>query len=90
MNLEEFTCEHTCRKLCAALNEALRTETRLLQFYEKLMTECNYPDVHRFVRDLVEERRKSVLLIVQKLNEMYARSEIMDGVLDSFEHSRDK
>jgi hypothetical protein len=85
MNLEDFKCEHTCRNLCAALNEALRTETRLIEFYVRILGECNYPEIQRFVHDLVEEKRKSLLLIVQKLNEMYARSEIMDGVMASFD-----
>lgn len=88
MDLEHFNCDHACRSTCATLSEALRVETKLVEFYERIVSECDYPEVSRFVRELVEERRKSILRIVQKLNEMYARGEIMDGVGASFDPAK--
>lgn len=88
MNTESFRCDHACRNTCATLSEALRAETKLVEFYEQIMAECDYPEIRRFVRELVEERRKSILRIVQKLNEMYARGEIMDGVGASFDPAK--
>lgn len=67
------------------LNEALRRETTLLRFYEQIILQCDYPDVHAFVRDLAEQRSQSILRIVGKLNEIQARSQAMDGVMSSFE-----
>ncbi|HLF20407.1 MAG TPA: hypothetical protein VI704_06425 [Bacteroidota bacterium] len=84
MNLEDFNCNHACRNMCAALNEALRAETKLTEFYERMEGECDYPDIHRFMHEIVEERRQSILRIVQKLNEMYARGEALDGIQASF------
>jgi hypothetical protein len=85
MTKHEFECAHACRNTCAMLNEALRKETALLQFYEQIILQCDYPDVHAFVRDLAEQRSQSLLRIVNKLNELRARSQAMDGVLSSFE-----
>ena len=84
MNLEDFTCNHACRNMCSALNEALRAETKLTEFYERMEGECDYPEIHRFIHEIVEQRRESILCIVQKLNEMYARGEALDGIASSF------
>ena len=87
MNNNTLNCRHTCRNTCDMLNEALRRETALVQFYEQLAQQCDYPDVHTFIQDLLEERRKPIVQIVSKLNEIRAKSQIMDGVLSSFEQS---
>lgn len=81
----KLECAHACRNSCAMLNEALRRETALLQFYEQIILQCDYPDVHAFIRDLAEQRSHSLLRIVGKLNELQARSQAMDGVMSSFE-----
>ncbi|HXG38126.1 MAG TPA: hypothetical protein VNL36_05075 [Bacteroidota bacterium] len=85
MTNHELECAHTCRNTCAMLNEALRRETALLQFYEQIILQCDYPDVHAFIRSLAEQRSQSLLRIVGKLNELQARSQAMDGVMSSFE-----
>lgn len=82
---DEFPeCQRTCRNSCDMLNEALRRETVLLQFYEHVAGQCDYPDVKNFIQDLVEQRRKPIVEIVSKLNEIRAKSQIMDGVISSF------
>ncbi len=85
MNSHELNCAHACRDTCALLNEALRREMALLQFYEQIVQQCDYPDVHAFVGDLAEQRSNSILRIVAKLNELRARSQVMNGIIASYE-----
>jgi rubrerythrin len=67
------------------LRQALREESDMVRFYERLKAECDYPDVHEMLQELVEARSRSVLLINQKLNELRARAEILNGVISSFD-----
>ncbi|MGD1008282.1 MAG: hypothetical protein ABR980_13750 [Ignavibacteriaceae bacterium] len=66
------------------LNEALRKEASLVRFYEGILDECNLPEVRSFITDTIEEKRKSILRIIQKLNEIHARSQVIDGMISSF------
>ena len=84
MKDNQVNCQHTCRNTCAMLNEALRKETSLVMFYKSTLEECNIPEVKNFINDLVEEKSKIILQIIQKLNEIHLRSQIMDGVVSSF------
>jgi len=85
MDEKNVKCEHACRYTCAMLSQALREESDMVRFYEKLKAECDYPDVHDMLQDLLESRSRSVLLINQKLNELRARAEILNGVISSFD-----
>lgn len=80
-------CEHACRTTCAMLNTILREETELIKLYETALSECDYPDVQGFVREMMEAKSGAILEILQKLNELRARGEIGDGVMASFERS---
>lgn len=84
MKEQEIHCEHACRNTCAMLNEALRKETAIVRYYENMLDECNFPEVKGFITDFVEEKRKGMLQIIQKLNEIHARSQSMDGIYSSF------
>jgi len=66
------------------LNEALRKEASMVRFYEGILAECNFPEVRTFLTDLVEEKRKSILSIIQKLNELHVQSQSIDGIISSF------
>jgi hypothetical protein len=88
MDEMKVSCAHACRTTCAMLSEALREESEMVRYYERLDGECNYPDVHDMLRELIELRSKSVLMINQKLNELRARSEIIDGVISSYDSPR--
>jgi hypothetical protein len=88
MNENSVRCAHACRNTCAMLSEALREESEMVLFYERLRRECNYPDVHIMLQELIEQRSRSVLMINQKLNELRARSEILDGVISSYDSAR--
>ena len=85
MNESNVKCAHACRNTCAMLSEALREESGMVSFYERLRGECNYPEVHAMLTELIESRSRSVLLINQKLNELRARAEIIDGVISSYD-----
>lgn len=67
------------------LNEALRRETSAIRFYESLQNECNTPEVKAFIVEMVEERRNAVLRIIQKLNEIHARAQALNGIASSFD-----
>jgi hypothetical protein len=66
------------------LNEALRKETALVMFYKSTFEECNMPEVKNFINEMVDGKSKAILQIVQKLNEIHCRSQILDGVASSF------
>lgn len=80
----EVACLHNCKNTCSMLNEALRKETAMSKFYESILEQCTMPEVSGFVTDQIEEKRKSILRIVQKLNEIHARSQIIDGISSSY------
>ena len=85
MEPSEIDCNHDCRIICKMLTEAMRKEAEMIHFYEKLMIECDYPDVNAFVRELLEEKSRIVLHINQKLNEIRARGQVSEGIISSFE-----
>jgi len=84
MKENEVKCMHACKNTCAMLNEALRKEAALVRFYEGMLDECNLPEVRSFLTDTIEEKRKGILKIIQKLNEIHARSQVIDGMISSF------
>ncbi len=84
MKENEVKCMHACKNTCAMLNEALRKEAAIVRFYENMLEECNLPEVRNFIIDSVEEKRQGILRIIQKLNEIHARSQVVDGMISSF------
>jgi len=87
MNATKVKCAHACRNTCLMLAEALREESEMVSFYERLQQECDYPDVHDMLLQLIESRSRSVLMINQKLNELSARAAIMNGVISSYDRA---
>jgi hypothetical protein len=81
MDPDVIECNHDCRITCKMLTEAMRKETEMIQFYERLMTECDYPIVNSFVRELLEEKSRIVLRINQKLNEIRAHGQVSDSII---------
>ena len=84
MTAKDIKCVHACKNTCAMLNEALRKEASIVRFYEGMLEDCNMPEVRGFVNDIVEEKRQGILRIIQKLNEIHARSQVIDGMISSF------
>ncbi|MEX0736247.1 MAG: hypothetical protein WEB62_05600 [Bacteroidota bacterium] len=85
MNIDDLRCAHACRNSCGLLNEAMRRENEMVKFYQRVAALCDYPDVEQFVGEFVEERSGDVLKIVQKLNELQARGQALDGVMASYD-----
>lgn len=83
----EVKCQHACKNTCATLNEALRRETAMVRFYESVVDECNIPEVSSFISELVDEKRKVILSLIQKLNEIHVRSQALDGIASSFNNT---
>ena len=84
MSSPSVVCFHTCRDACSMLNQALHEETGLIHFYESVLKQCDYPDVRRLFEELAEERGRSAIRILGKINEMHARADTQDGVMSSF------
>lgn len=84
MKENEVKCMHACKNTCAMLNEALRKEAAIVRFYENMLEQCNLPEVSGFVQESIEEKRQGILKIIQKLNEIHARSQVVDGMISSF------
>jgi len=74
-------CNHDCRITCKMLTEAMRKEAEMIQFYETMMTECDYPSVILFLRKLLEEKSRLVPHINQKLNELRACGQVSIGII---------
>jgi rubrerythrin len=66
------------------LNQALHEETGLVRFYESILRQCDYPEVRKLFEELAEERSRTAIRILQKLNELHARAETQDDVMSSF------
>jgi rubrerythrin len=80
----DIKCQHACKNTCATLNEALRRETAMVRFYESVLEECNIPEVSSYMNGLVDDKRKLILSLIQKLNEIHVSSQALDGIASSF------
>jgi monomeric isocitrate dehydrogenase len=85
MNQFPFLCEHTCRNTCSALTRALQYETSLVRLSEEIIQQCDDADIKEFMRDLARNSSESIIRIMQKMNEVQARTQILDGISASFE-----
>lgn len=85
--MEKFKveCIHTCRNNCLMLNEVLTKEIQLLNFYEGIYAECNYPEVQNFIIEKITSRRNDIEEIKAKISDIKELSKIMDGLIQSFE-----
>ncbi|PIW70544.1 MAG: hypothetical protein COW08_01295 [Ignavibacteriales bacterium CG12_big_fil_rev_8_21_14_0_65_30_8] len=84
MKTKEKDCMHECKDTCSSLNEALRKEAAIARYYENMIEQCNMPDVKSLINDLIEDKRSGILRIIKKLNEIHARSQVIDGISNSF------
>jgi len=84
MKTNDLNCKHDCKDTCSLLNEALRKEASIARYYENMLEECNMPEVKNLITDLIEEKRAGILRIIKNLNEIHARSQIIDGISSSF------
>lgn len=85
MKMNDVRCEHACRETCAMLKRALRQEEDLIAFYQGVRSECDYPEVHALLDDLVKVHQDVSDRISGQLSAMHARGETLDGVMASFD-----
>jgi hypothetical protein len=45
------------------------------------------PEVSSYMAGLVEDKRKVILSLIQKLNEIHVRSQALDGIASSFNNT---
>ncbi len=83
----DIKCQHACKNTCATLNEALRRETAMVRFYESVLDDCNIPEVSSYMTGLVDDKRKVILSLIQKLNEIHVSSQALDGIASSFDNT---
>ena len=83
----DIKCQHACKNTCATLNEALRRETAMVRFYESVLDDCNIPEVSSYMTELVDDKRKVILSLIQKLNEIHVSSQALDGIASSFDNT---
>jgi len=57
LSLVMLQCNHDCRITLQMLTEAMRKEAEMIQFYETIMTECDYPAVNSLYATLEEKSR---------------------------------
>jgi hypothetical protein len=89
MNQFSFSCEHTCRNTCSALTRALQCETAIVRLSEDVIQQCDDADIQEFMRDLARRSSESVIRIMQKMNEVQARTQILDNISSSFDSRGD-
>ncbi|PJB00183.1 MAG: hypothetical protein CO128_01235 [Ignavibacteriales bacterium CG_4_9_14_3_um_filter_30_11] len=87
MKTKEENCKHDCKDNCSLLNEALRKEASIARYYENMIEECNIPEVKSLINNLIEDKRSGILRIIKKINEIHARSQVIDGISSSFNHT---
>jgi len=80
-----FLCEHVCRNTCSSLTKALQLETSIVRLAEEAIQQCDDEDIKYFLTELAQHSSEATLKILQKLNEVQARSQILDGITSSFE-----
>jgi rubrerythrin len=81
---QDIICAKNCRNTCTMLEEAMREETTLVRFYERVLAQCQTPELQTLFREILEERSGAILKMMRQLNEIQARAQIQDGILASF------
>lgn len=80
-----FLCEHPCRITCTALTKALQNETAIVRLSEDVLQQCDDADIKEFMRDLAQRSSENIIRIMQKMNEVQARTQILDNIASSFD-----
>jgi hypothetical protein len=80
-----FPCEHLCRNTCASLTRALSLETSIVRLAEEAIQQCDDGDIKSFLTDLAQTSSETALRLLQKLNEVQARTHIYNDISSSFD-----
>jgi hypothetical protein len=87
MEATKINCEHACRNTCVTLEKAIEKENELLEMFSNSVDDCNMPDVHSLLNGVVEDKKKTVQELQQKLDEIRTRSTIDDDIEESYENA---
>ncbi len=72
MQHEKHECDHTCPRDCSGLNQILVREVAVERLYERLLEDCDFPDIHHFVTEALTEHRQHVRSLEEQINKIYA------------------
>jgi len=81
----DLNCQKTCDGKCEVLENIYRQETESLHRYEKLIEMCEYPDIRKFLVDLLKTKQAVHARVGAKINELKIQSDTAHQIIDSFE-----
>ena len=85
MEPAKSNCEHACRNTCATIEKAIEKENELLEMFSNSVSDCNMPDVHSLLNGVIENKKKTVQELQQKLDEIKTNSLIDDDIEENYE-----
>ncbi len=84
MEKNKVNCEHACKNTCEALKKALKRENDILEIFNSVVDECSLPEVKSILSELIDEKKKVVQKLEQKLDELQEKSHIIDDIAESY------
>ena len=84
MEENKVNCEHACKNTCEALKKALKSENSILEIYNSVVDECTLPEVKSLLSELIDEKKKVVQKLEQKMDELQEKSHIIDDIAESY------
>jgi rubrerythrin len=84
MEENKVNCEHACKNTCEALKKALIGENDILEIYNNVVDECTLPEAKSLLSELIDEKRKVVQKLEQKMHELSEKSHIIDDIAESY------
>jgi len=84
MEENKINCEHACKNTCEALKQALKRENGILEIYNSVVDECSLPEAKSLLSELMNEKKKVVQKLEQKMDELMEKSHIIDDITESY------
>ena len=66
------------------LTKALQHETALVRLSEEIIQQCDDADIIEFMKSIARGSSETIFRIMQKMNEVQARSQILNNIGSSF------
>jgi rubrerythrin len=77
------------KTLVDVLQDAIDKEADAEQFYAEASELAQTPEVKRFLLELAEMERQHFVMLSEKLEELKADRQVMDGILSSYDEQLD-
>lgn len=84
MEENKVNCEHACKNTCEALKQALNKENGIQEIYNSVVDECTLPEVKFLLSELMEEKKRAIQKLEEKLDELQEKSHIIDDIAESY------